>query len=203
MKYLVFPMNVFLGASLIATKAFSFSPEINHNNHKVSIMLTAAESLEEWRITNDGVMGGLSKGSVSIKNNAINFTGTISTENNGGFTSVFRRVAPLPKTLKSIRILVKGDGNRFQLRVRSKVSRYSLAYKISFPTTVNKAVSHTFKLADLKASFRGRDIENAPILSASTIEEVGFLFTEKQAKGFDISILALDFLESSFEEENL
>ena len=196
MKYLVFPMSIFLGASLIAAKSFSVSSEINQEINEVSIMSNEAVNHDNWRITNDGVMGGLSEGAIEIQNNNVKFFGTISTENNGGFTSTFKRVASLPQHIDSIRIRVKGDGNIFQLRVRSQVSRYLLAYKVSFLTEANKVTSHTFKLADFKASFRGREIDNAPLLTASTIEQIGFLYTKKQPGNFILSIQAIDFFES-------
>ena len=42
---------------------------------------------EDWSIINDGVMRGLSRGRAEMKENALYFSGTISLENNGGFTS--------------------------------------------------------------------------------------------------------------------
>ena len=45
------------------------------------------KSGEDWGIINDGVMGGLSKGKAQMRENSLLFSGTISLENNGGFTS--------------------------------------------------------------------------------------------------------------------
>ncbi len=45
------------------------------------------KSGEDWWVINDGVMGGLSKGKAEMKENSLFFAGTISLENNGGFTS--------------------------------------------------------------------------------------------------------------------
>ena len=43
----------------------------------------------EWRIVNDGVMGGLSKGNISFTDGGtMVFKGNLSLENNGGFSSV-------------------------------------------------------------------------------------------------------------------
>ncbi len=191
-----------MGAALITFKAFSFAPEINQESNKVSIMSNETVNHDNWHITNDGVMGGLSEGAIDIENNNIKFFGTISTENNGGFTSTFKRISSLPKYIDSIRVRVKGDGNLFQLRVISQVSRYSLAYKVSFLTDANKVTSHTFKLADFTASFRGREIDNAPLLTASTIEQIGFLYTKKQPGSFVLSIQDIDFFESQREKDH-
>lgn len=43
---------------------------------------------QTWRIINDGVMGGLSKGYLDFQVDAIVFKGEVSLENNGGFTSL-------------------------------------------------------------------------------------------------------------------
>lgn len=41
----------------------------------------------DWYIVNDGVMGGLSQGYVEFTDEYLRFSGDISLENNGGFTS--------------------------------------------------------------------------------------------------------------------
>ena len=39
---------------------------------------------KEWRVVNDGVMGGLSRGSLALTDNSILFKGEVSLDNNGG-----------------------------------------------------------------------------------------------------------------------
>jgi hypothetical protein len=41
----------------------------------------------DWRVIVDGVMGGLSTGKATFTKNSVVFTGSISLENNGGFSS--------------------------------------------------------------------------------------------------------------------
>jgi hypothetical protein len=50
---------------------------------------------EGWRITNDSVMGGKSAGHFILQQNYALFSGNISLENNGGFSSVYRSISPL------------------------------------------------------------------------------------------------------------
>ena len=148
--------------------------------------------VDDWKVTNDGVMGGLSSGQVAVINDNIHFSGQIAIDNNGGFTSVFMPI-DVPDNTATIRITVIGDGNNYQFRFRSEVQGYMLAYKMYFTTSPNKAVTHTFKLSEFKASFRGRDISNAPLLQASSIAAMGFLFSAKQPQQFSLSILSIDF----------
>ena len=151
------------------------------------------QKCDEWIVTNDGVMGGLSVGTAQLNNNVFIFSGNVSTENNGGFTSAFKQVSTLPAHAKSITIRIMGDGNNYQLRVRSQVMGYNLAYKIGFDTVKGKIAEHTFKLADFKASFRGRLIENVPVLEASFISHVGFLIAAKQSQDFTLSVYSIEF----------
>jgi hypothetical protein len=149
--------------------------------------------LEEWRVTNDAVMGGLSVGTAQLDHNTFIFSGNVSTENNGGFTSAFKKIPTLPAHVKLITIRIMGDGNNYQLRVRSQVTGYDLAYKIGFNTTKGKIEEHTLKLADFKASFRGRIIESAPLLEARFISHVGFLITAKKSQYFTLSVHNIEF----------
>lgn len=43
---------------------------------------------QNWSVTNDGVMGGLSKGSAYLSDSSIVFKGVVSLDNNGGFSSL-------------------------------------------------------------------------------------------------------------------
>ena len=75
-------------------------------------------NINSWQIVNDVVMGGKSSSTITInKEGHGQFSGTVSTENNGGFSSVrhiFKSVS-VKKTSK-ICALIKGDGKDYQLR---------------------------------------------------------------------------------------
>ncbi len=62
-------------------------------------------SLRNWVIINDGVMGGLSRGQLTLSPEGYGkFSGTVSLANNGGFTSIRCNFHQLlfPKELKSL-----------------------------------------------------------------------------------------------------
>ncbi len=176
-----------------------FADSLNEQTYmkKNTLLITFdnKQNLEEWEVTNDDVMGGLSLGEAQLANKTFIFSGNISTENYGGFTSVFKRLPNLAKGIDAINIRINGDGNRYQLRVRSVVMGYDIAYKIDFETKMGKVENHTFNLADFSASFRGRIITNAPILKATTISHVGFLLATKQPQSFSLSVHAIEFYE--------
>ena len=60
---------------------------------------TEVESAREWQSVNDGVMGGVSEGKFKIiDKKTMEFFGTLSLENNGGFASVRTRGKRLCKS---------------------------------------------------------------------------------------------------------
>ena len=157
------------------------------------INFTEQQSLDSWRITNDGVMGGKSQGQISLQANKAIFSGDISLENNGGFSSVFRPIESLAKALETVTIDIEGDGLTYQLRMMVNLDGYCMAYKQSFDTVAGQQTQLSFTLADFQASFRGRDIPNAPVLESENIREVGFLVTSKVAGAFSLVIASVSF----------
>lgn len=168
----------------------------NSNGNKKAYMIDFSKQENgRWRITNDGVMGGLSNGEMTFAQDHGIFSGSISLDNNGGFSSVFRAVDNLPQSYKKLVINTEGDGQAYQLRLIIYVNGYRLAYKHDFKTVANKRENHIFELADFKATFRGRAIPNAPLLNSEDIKEVGFLMTKKVPGQFALSIFTLSFLK--------
>jgi hypothetical protein len=168
----------------------------NSNGNKKAYMIDFSKQENgRWRITNDGVMGGLSNGEMTFAQDHGIFSGSISLDNNGGFSSVFRAVDNLPQSYKKLVINTEGDGQAYQLRLIIYVNGYRLAYKHDFKTVANKRENHIFELADFKATFRGRAIPNAPLLNSEDIKEVGFLMTKKVSGQFALSIFTLSFLK--------
>ena len=145
-----------------------------------------------WRSTNDGVMGGKSKGRVAVNNGISMFRGNLSLENNGGFSSTYRNIEQLPVELDTIEISVQGDGLIYQFRVIVYTNGYRLAYKHDFQTTEGEKSLVSLKLSDFKATFRGRIISDAPQLTSEKISQVGFLVTNKSPANFSLSLFKID-----------
>jgi len=152
----------------------------------------------DWKITNDSVMGGLSTGNAIIDNKSFIFSGKISPENSGGFTSTFTQLPILHESVNAVTLVVKGDGKSYQLRVRTFVMGYDLAYKAHIVTSKNLVETYIFYLMDFEASFRGRTINNAPILKAKNISHVGFLLSLTKASlqtatDFSLTVYSIKF----------
>jgi len=157
------------------------------------IDFTKRQCVERWRITNDGVMGGKSEGHFLFEQDKGVFTGNISLDNNGGFSSVFRAIDHLATEFETVTIDVMGDGLVYELRMIVTLDGYLLAYKHSFNTVEGQREVLSFTLADFQASFRGRNITNAAVLNSGNICEVGFLVKSKIEGRFSLSIFSLNF----------
>ena len=150
-------------------------------------------NIKEWRIVNDGVMGGLSVGSFTLSPNGHGlFKGEISLENNGGFSSVRYRFEKLQVTEDGkITIKLKGDGKNYQFRVKDDSSNY-YSYIVTFPTS-GEWEEIKISLKDMYPSFRGRKLD-MPNFSKNSIEEIVFLIGNKRTENFTLLIdkIALD-----------
>jgi len=162
------------------------------SNKKLIIDFTTSSKLP-WTVINDNVMGGLSEGHAELQSQALRFYGLISTDNNGGFTSVYSAPIKLSKSIEAISITIKGDGNRYQLRMRSSVMGRELVYKVDFLTKTNQTETYRFLFSDFKASFRGSIVVDAPDLKANTVTKVGFLIGPNQKKMFLLSVYKIEF----------
>ena len=146
-----------------------------------------SSDIENWRIIDDVVMGGKSSGSFTLNSEGHGvFEGTISLENNGGFSSVrytFEKL--LLKESTKITLKIKGDGKKYQLRIKSNSGDY-YSYVYSFSTT-GEWEELEIPLRDMYPSFRGRKLDQ-PNFSKDTIEEIGFLIGNKRKEKFKLLI---------------
>ena len=70
---------------------------------------------DQWRIVNDGVMGGLSSSKAIVKDDKIIFSGNVSLENNGGFASLRSQINDFNfENFSGIEIKIKGRWKALQ-----------------------------------------------------------------------------------------
>ncbi|MFK7846510.1 MAG: CIA30 family protein [Rhodothermales bacterium] len=143
--------------------------------------------LSNWRVVNDGVMGGRSSSTFELNSAGHGvFSGTVSLENNGGFSSVqyrFNRMQVAEN--RKVKIRLKGDGKQYQFRVKSDARTY-YSYMTVFETS-GAWETIELSLADMYPAFRGRML-NQPNFSDDAIEELRFLIGNKKAEDFRLEI---------------
>lgn len=143
--------------------------------------------ISNWSIVDDVVMGGKSSGNFYLNEEGHGvFEGQISLDNNGGFSSLRYRFKELSTTSYSKIILkVKGDGKRYQLRIKSKSSDY-YSY-ITFFNTSKEWETIELSLSNMYPTFRGRKL-NMSNYDKERIEEIAFLIGNKKAEVFKLDI---------------
>ncbi|MEL6533028.1 MAG: CIA30 family protein [Pseudomonadota bacterium] len=87
-----------------------------------------------WDYVQDGVMGGVSQGQAALEDGAIRLTGTVSTDNNGGFIQVRQRLIDgWPADVEGLNLRVRGNGERYYVFLRTtSAQRPWHSYRASF-----------------------------------------------------------------------
>ncbi|PIE35762.1 CIA30 family protein [candidate division KSB3 bacterium] len=157
---------------------------------KMVIDFNNTDEIENWRIVNDGVMGGLSKSEIvlSDENTAI-FQGTVSLEHYGGFAST-RAISHDYKLhgYTGLLVRIKGDGRRYQLRIRTDDRFDGVSYRTHVDINADSWMTIRIPFADFVPVFRGRIVKDAPPISPENIHQIGFLIADKQAGDFRFEI---------------
>lgn len=150
-------------------------------------------NLNDWKVIDDVVMGGKSGGNFNLNSegNGV-FSGVVSTENNGGFSSVRYQFEKMntPKDSK-IKLRVKGDGKEYQVRIKDKKNAY-YSYITSFNTT-GEWQDITIALKDLYPSFRGQTLD-LPNYASDSFEEIVFLIGNKKNETFQLILNKIELI---------
>ncbi|WP_395627472.1 CIA30 family protein [Daejeonella sp.] len=172
MKYLL----VLLSLSLFA-----------QTNMKEIYRFTTQTKVNEWRIVNDGVMGGISKSSLLLSDSGHGqFAGQVSLANNGGFASIqLNKTIKLRDENKFIVLRVKGDGKAYEFRLKGEISQ-SESYVHQF-TTSGEWENIKLPLSEFYPQFFGRKL-NRPNFNFKSIEQLSFLIANKQEEDFKLLI---------------
>ena len=144
-------------------------------------------SLDSWYVVNDGVMGGRSQGNLSLDAEGYGlFSGRISLENNGGFSSIRYDCGSTGLDgYRYITLRVKGDGKRYQFRLKASQREY-YSY-IAYFQTNGQWQEIKLPLESLYPVFRGRRLD-LPNFNGKTFEEIGILIGNKEAETFELRI---------------
>jgi len=179
-------------ASLLLLESLSQLPmaAVPPDNEEGRVAMFEFESDgKDWRIIDDGVMGGRSQGSWRVASGVGEFAGTLSLENNGGFSSVRSKALQTPcDGAEAFTLRVKGDGRRYQFRVRTTDAFDGPSYRLEFDTVAGEWKEISLKLADFVPSFRGRELTGQPPLEGKNVVTIGFLLADKRAGEFRLEV---------------
>lgn len=144
---------------------------------------------DPWRNVDDSVMGGVSSSRMRVEDNAAVFEGELSLENNGGFASVRSNLLDQDlEGFEGVRLRVKGDGQKYQLRIRTGQEFSGPSHQMTFETQKGDWIEVDLPFSNFFAAYRGRQLPEHPPIDAAKIATMGFLIADKQEGSFRLEI---------------
>ena len=150
----------------------------------------AADAAKQWQAVNDGVMGGVSDGKFRITDDkTMEFFGTLSLENNGGFASVRSKARKLGlETGDTLVAKVRGDGREYTLNLYPNRSRTAFSYRATVKTEKDQWIEIRVPLNQFEATSFGRVVRGAGPVKPEEITSMGVLLGDKKAGPFRMEI---------------
>jgi len=151
---------------------------------------SSPEAAQKWQAVNDGVMGGVSDGRLKITDaGTLEFFGTLSLENNGGFASVRTKPTDLDIAAgDTIAVRVKGDGREYVLNLYTKSRRMAFSYRAPLPTTKDEWTEVRVPLEDFIPTAFGRRVQGMGPVEPSQINGLGFMLADKKPGKFQMQV---------------
>lgn len=144
-------------------------------------------------ITDDGVMGGLSKGQMKkTEEGTLKFWGDLSLKNNGGFSSFRMDVGQWDLSgWKGFEVKVKGDGRIYNLRMTTneRFRRSPISFQAKMPTVKGEWKTVRIAFSDLKAGWRGMDLKTK--FDPAKIEGAGIILADKKPGSFEMEVKSI------------
>ena len=149
--------------------------------------------VSDWFNQNDTVMGGVSDSATTWVDGHLVFSGNLSLDNNGGFTSTFGPINDQLPTLisgaEAIVVTARGDGKTYLMQIRNYDNT---RYIQRFTTVADVEQDYELPLADFESvDWRLSVIPNAAPIDTTTIAQLGFYLLDKQVGPFEIAISSI------------
>lgn len=145
----------------------------------------------DWRIVDDRVMGGRSRGKMAISADGIlSFSGNLSLENNGGFSSVRSGNVTLDLSdAEGLIVRVKGDGRTYEAHL-STLARFrggEITFVGMLPTKKGEWTEVKVPFSELEGDFRGRRLEDAKF-DPSEVRRITLELVDKKPGAFELQV---------------
>ena len=172
---LLFLMGSFVMAEETPTPLFDF---------------TGADAAKDWQTVNDGVMGGVSEGKFKITDKkTMEFFGTLSLANNGGFASVRTKAKKLGLEKGDTLIAkVKGDGREYSLNLYLNKPLIAFSYRATVQTKKDEWIEVRIPLDKFEATSFGRVVKDAGAVKPEEVNALGFMLGDKKAGAFTMEV---------------
>ncbi|QDU29560.1 Complex I intermediate-associated protein 30 (CIA30) [Anatilimnocola aggregata] len=151
---------------------------------------TGADATKDWQTVNDGVMGGVSEGKFQITDKkTMEFSGTLSLANNGGFASVRTKAKKLGLEKGDTLVAkVKGDGREYHMNLSVPTFQIAYNYRAVFQTKKDEWIEVKLPLDKFEATSFGQVVKNAGQVKPTSVNGLGFMLSDKKAGPFKLEI---------------
>ena len=151
---------------------------------------TGADAERDWQAVNDGVMSGVSEGRFTITDTkTLEFFGTLSLENSGGFASVRTKAKTLGlENGDTLVAKVRGDGREYSLNLYLAKPLIAFSYRATVQTKKGEWVEIEVPLDKFEATSFGRPVEDAGPVDPNEVNALGFMVSDKKAGPFNLEV---------------
>ena len=176
---LAFPLLIMMGSMVMAD-----------DKPQPLFEFTGADAAKEWQAVNDGVMGGVSEGKFQIADQkTLEFFGTLSLENNGGFASVRTKAKKLGlEKGDTVVAKVRGDGREYTLNLYLNKPLIAFSYRATIQTKKGEWVEVKVPLEKFEATSFGRVVKDAGAVKPDEVNALGFMVSDKMAGPFKLEV---------------
>lgn len=178
-KMLMLPLLILMGSFVMA-----------EDKPQTLFDFTGADAAKDWQAVNDGVMGGVSEGKFKITDKkTMEFFGTLSLENNGGFASVRSKAKKLGLDKgDTIVAKVRGDGREYNLNLYLNKPLMAFSYRATVQTKKDEWIEVKVPLDKFEATSFGRPVKDAGAVKPEEVNALGFMLSDKKAGPFKMEI---------------
>lgn len=178
-KLLTLPLLILMGSFVMA-----------EDTPMPLIDFAGADAAKDWQTVNDGVMGGVSEGKFKITDKkTMEFFGTLSLANNGGFASVRTKAKKLGLEKGDTLIAkVKGDGREYHMNLSVPTFQIAYNYRAVFQTKKDEWIEVKLPLDKFEATSFGQVVKNAGQVKPTSVNGLGFMLSDKKAGPFKMEV---------------
>lgn len=156
----------------------------------LNIDFGAQKDGRDWRIINDGVMGGISVGEAGLDDNSMLFVGQLSFENNGGFASLrSNRINLRLENAEFIEIRYRLKGINFSFMFEQYARFWKPYYSYPLETTDGEWITKKIPVQSLMetrmSEYTGQTFNQN---NARPFFRIGFISNDKNEKRFELEI---------------
>ena len=151
-------------------------------------------TIQNWSTLNDSVMGGISEGAMTQDQPGVGiFTGQLSLENRGGFSSTRSPVfLGMFKDQSGVILRVRGDHHTYTFLASTNTQRGS--WQRDF-TVTSEWQDLFIPFSEMTLSIRGWTPPNPPSLQPELINRIGLLIKDKDESPFRLEIKSIKRME--------